>query len=159
MSVGFPGAIISAWPSMSRQLGPTTVIFSGTSTCCVRMLAITDLFVECKQQLVVAKDSGTAMSSCWRMFSKCTSRPALYAVMSLCRMFLSTLIVSCLPLQGCTTSFKEENVFALFLNWWFQIQVLLTTWGLTQASGYKNLHLFMSEQFCTEERILNLWGD
>ena len=42
-------------------------------------------------------------------------------------------------------------------NWWFQIQVLVTTWVLTQASGYKDLHLFMSEQFCTEERILNLW--
>ena len=109
MSVGFPSAITSAWPSMSRQLGSTTVIFAGTSTCCVRMFAITDLFVECKLPLVVARDSGTAMSSCWRMFSKCTSRPALYAVMSLCRMFLSTLIVSCLPLQGCTTSYKKRR--------------------------------------------------
>ena len=115
MPGGFPSAITSAWPSMSRHIGSTTVILTGTSTWCVRMPAITALFVECKLLLVVAKDSGTAMSSYWRMFSKCTSRPALYALMSLCRMFLSTLIVSCLPLQVCTTSYREENVFALFL--------------------------------------------
>ena len=46
------------------------------------MLASRELFGECRVSLIVARDSGTDMSSCWRMLSKLTSRPALLAVMS-----------------------------------------------------------------------------
>ena len=32
-------------------------------------------------------------------------------------MFLSTLIMFCLPLEGCTTSYKEANVLAHSFEW------------------------------------------
>ena len=53
------------------------LIVAEVCTCCVSMFANTALLVECRLPQVVAKDSGTVMSSCWRMFSRFTSRPAL----------------------------------------------------------------------------------
>ncbi len=71
-SGGFPSAITSAWPSISRQLGLASVTFAGVWTCFVRMLTITDLLVGWRLPFVEAKDGGMDMSSCWTMFSRLT---------------------------------------------------------------------------------------
>ena len=55
---GFPSAITSAWPSMSKQLASSTATFDDVSTCCVSMFANTDLLVECRLPSVVARERG-----------------------------------------------------------------------------------------------------
>ena len=54
--------------------------------------------------------------------------------MGFCRMFLSTLIMFYLPLEGSTTSYKDAKCLGLFLlNGCFKIQVMVTVWRLTQT--------------------------
>ena len=65
MSGDFQSAVTSAWLSMSRQLGSSSITVAGFALCCVHMFANTALLVECRLPLFIAKDSGTAMSSCW----------------------------------------------------------------------------------------------
>lgn len=74
---GFERAIINASPSISKPLGPSSEIVGGVSTSLVNMSASRELFGECRVPLVVARDSGTDISSCWRMLFRLTSRPAL----------------------------------------------------------------------------------
>ncbi len=155
MAGGFSSAITSALPSMSRQLGSSGITVAGVCNC---MFANTALLVECRLPLVVVNDSGKVMSSCWRMFSRFTSRHALYAVMCLCRMFLSTLIMFYV---GRLHDFiRGGNCIGLILlNGCFQIQVMVTVWRLTQTFVQEDLHLCLSKVFCTKQRLLNLRCD
>jgi len=95
------------------------------------------------------------MSSCWGMFFRFTWGPALYDVMSLCRMFLSTSISFSLPLESCTTSYKEANVLTLFF-WLTDFRS--RCWSLSGGSHRRlstKTHLRLSNVFCTKGRFLN----
>ena len=63
-----------------------------------------DLFVEFRLPFGDVNDNRTVISPCLSISLRFNFLPALYAVISLCRIVLSTLTVSCLLLEDETTS-------------------------------------------------------